>query len=243
MLVRRLSGDRLSVTVATTPLSQRSTVMYFVCEFGVLLVELEKWPLWNEVALGLDYWLMSWPVTAYFSIYDHWKLQQARHFRARSEWLNMTKVGGRNESLSKSLTISQHAMQSWRWKLRQGQDALEQKAVSRPGKRKRTKACTSKLRKGLNITVNVGVWFCNDDFCKRKPEGKKRDFFRFSMMLEMVFFVLVQIKKKITKKLIFFRVYWVSQFGAHSTQCSQLTVKAMFARLRKLQCFNYKATL
>ena len=101
MLVRRLSGDRLSVTVATTPLSQRSTVMYFVCEFGVLLVELEKWPLWNEVALGLDYWLMSWPVTAYFSIYDHWKLQQARHFRARSEWLNMTKVGGRNESLSK----------------------------------------------------------------------------------------------------------------------------------------------
>ena len=45
MLVRRLSGDRLSVTVATTPLSQRSTVMYFVCEFGVLLVELEKWPL------------------------------------------------------------------------------------------------------------------------------------------------------------------------------------------------------
>ena len=45
MLVRRLSGDRLSVTVATTPLSQRSTVMCFVCEFGVLLVELEKWPL------------------------------------------------------------------------------------------------------------------------------------------------------------------------------------------------------
>ena len=45
MLVRRLSGDRLSVTVATTPLSQRSMVMYFVCEFGVLLVELEKWPL------------------------------------------------------------------------------------------------------------------------------------------------------------------------------------------------------
>ena len=86
-----------------------------------------------------------------------------------------------------------------------------------------------------------GVWFCNDDFCKRKPEGKKRDFFRFSMMLEMVFFVVVQILKKITKKLIYFRVYWISQFGAHSTQCSQLTVKAMFARLRKLQCF--KATL
>ena len=77
--------------------------------------------------------------------------------------------------------------------------------------------------------------------CKRKPEGKKRDFFRFSMMLEMVFFVFVQILKKITKKLIYFLVYWISQFGAHSTQCSQLTVKAMFARLRKLQCF--KATL
>ena len=117
--------------------------MYFVCEFGLLLVELEKWPLRNEVALGLGYWLMSWPVKAYFVTYDHWKSQQARNFRGRSEWLNMKKSGGRNKTLSKILAISQHAMQSGCRKLRQGQDALEQKAVSRPGKRERTKTCSA----------------------------------------------------------------------------------------------------
>ena len=29
--------------------------MYFLCELGLFLVELEKWPLQNEVTLGLDY--------------------------------------------------------------------------------------------------------------------------------------------------------------------------------------------
>ena len=75
------------------------------------------------------------------------------------------KSGGRNETFSKILAISQHAMHSECRKLRQGQDALEQKAVSRPGKRKTTKTYSSKLRKGLNVTVNVDFWFCNDDFC------------------------------------------------------------------------------
>ena len=28
--------------------------MNFVCDFGLLLLELEKWPLRDEVALGLD---------------------------------------------------------------------------------------------------------------------------------------------------------------------------------------------
>ena len=36
----------------------------------------------------------------------------------------------------------------------------------------------------------------------------------------------------------FFCVYWISQLEGLSTQCSQLTVKAMFTRLRKLQCFR-----
>ena len=49
-----------------------------------------------------------------------------------------------------------------------------------PGKRIRTKEVTSKLEEGLNFTVKVDFWFCNDDFCK-KLEGKKRDFYRFSM--------------------------------------------------------------
>ena len=29
--------------------------------------------------------------------------------------------------------------------------------------------------------------------------------------------------------------FWMSQFEGHSTRCSQLTVKTMLARLRKLQ--------
>ena len=81
------------------------------------------------------------------------------------------KSGGRNDTFSKILAISQHAMHSECRKLRQGQDALEQKAVPWPGKRKTTKTCSSKLRKGLNVTVNVDFWFCNDDFCKRKHES------------------------------------------------------------------------
>ena len=53
------------------------------------------------------------------------------------------------------------------------EDALEQKAVSRPGKQG-----TSELEQGLNFTVNVDFWFCSDDFYKH-PEGKKRNFCRF----------------------------------------------------------------
>ena len=52
-------------------------------------------------------------------------------------------------------------------------------ALVGPEKRIRTKEITSKLEEGLNFTVNVDFWFCNDDFCK-KPEGKKRDFCSFS---------------------------------------------------------------
>ena len=62
------------------------------------------------------------------------------------------------------------------------EDALEQKAVSRPGKQG-----TSELEQGLNFTVNVDFWFCSDDFYKH-PEGKKRNFCRC---------FLVQIQKAI----------------------------------------------
>ena len=131
----------------------------------------------------------------------------------RSDWIYQK--WGKERNLSKILAISQHAMQSWCCKLREGQNALGQKVVSQPGKRSRTKARTSKLRKGLglNITVNVGVWFCNDDFCKRKPEGKKLDFLRFSVMLEMVIFVLVQINKKKQKSWFFSRLLDIPIWG------------------------------
>ena len=141
------------------------------------------------------------------------------------------KSGGSNETLSKILAISQHAMQSGYWKLNQGQDALDQKAASRPGKRKRTKTCSSKLRKGLNVTVNVDLWFCNDDFCKRKHEGKKRDFFVFLWCWKWSFLFSFKFKRWYfaKKKKNFFCFYWISQFEGHSIQCSKLTVKTMLA--------------
>ena len=49
------------------------------------------------------------------------------------------KKWGKERTLSKILAISQHAMQSWCWQSRQGQDAPEQKAVARPGRQIRTK--------------------------------------------------------------------------------------------------------
>ena len=74
---------------------------------------------------------------------------------------------------------------------------------------------------------------------QKKPDGNKCDFCRFSMTLKMVTFVPVQIQMVIFQKaLTFFCIYWISQFEGLSTQCSQLTVKAIFTRLRNLQCFK-----
>ena len=121
-------------------------------------------------------------------------------------------------------------MQSWCWILRQGQDALGKKAVSRPGKGKRTKTCSSKLRKGVNVTVNVDFWFCNDDFCKRKPEGKNVIFFVFAWCWKWSFLFLSKFKRwYFAKKTWFFRFYWISQFDGHSTQSSKLTGKTILA--------------
>ena len=61
-----------------------------------------------------------------------------------------------------------------------------------------------KRTEGLNFNGNVDFWFCNDDFCTKKPEGNKRDFCRFSMTLKMVTFVLVQIQMVIFQKALTF---------------------------------------
>ena len=45
---------------------------------------------------------------------------------------------GKEQTLSKILAISQHAKQSWCWKSKRGQDALEQKGVAWPRKQMRT---------------------------------------------------------------------------------------------------------
>ena len=84
----------------------------------------------------------------------------------------------------------------------------------------------------------VGDWFFDADFCE-PHKGKKGHFRRFSLTLKTVIFVLVQ-----TQKAIFGNnrdvpcVYWISKFKRHFILCSQLTVKAIFVRLRKLQCFE-----
>ena len=38
--------------------------------------------------------------------------------------------------------------------------------------RKKSKNITPKLELGLNFAVNVDFWVCNDDFNKKKTEGK-----------------------------------------------------------------------
>ena len=59
------------------------------------------------------------------------------------------------------------------------------------------------------------------------------------MTLKTVIFVLVQIQTLIfCKNRGYFCVYWVSKFEVLSSELSKLIVKAMFARLRKLQFFK-----
>ena len=66
------------------------------------------------------------------------------------------------------------------------------KGCSSAGEINKNKKVTSKVEQRLNFTVNVDFWFSNDDFCKKKkPEGNKPGFCRFSMTLKTVTFVLV----------------------------------------------------
>ena len=74
-----------------------------------------------------------------------------KYEKKRGEGMNTVKNSG--------MQFSQHAMQLWCWKLRQDQDALEQKAVARPRKWIRRK-------KSLLGWDNVNFWFCNDDVSK-----------------------------------------------------------------------------
>ena len=86
--------------------------------------------------------------------------------------------------------------------------------------------------------MNVDLWVCNDDFNK-KYWRQKRDFCCFSMTLNTVIFVLVQIQTLIfCKNRWYFCVYWVSKFEVLSSELWKLIVKAMFAWLRKLQFFK-----
>ena len=57
-------------------------------------------------------------------------------------------------------------------KWRQGEDALERKAVAWPGKQIRTTKVTSKPEQRVYFPVNIDFWFCNDDFCKKNLKAK-----------------------------------------------------------------------
>ena len=80
--------------------------------------------------------------------------------------------------------------------------------------------------------MNVDFWFCDDYICK-KPEGRMT-----SKTVKTVLFLSKFKRQYFAKSADLFCVYWITQFEGRSTQCSQLTFKAMFTRLRKLQCFN-----
>ena len=128
----------------------------------------------------------------------------------------------------------QHAMQSWFWKSRQGQAA-----AARPGKRIRTKKVTFKLQQGLNFTVDVEFGFATIISVKL-PQGKKNAYFVvfFYQVKNGHFCSCTNWKGDSLQESWLFCVYWIFQFEGHSTQCSKLTVKAMFKRLRKLQCVS-----
>ena len=99
-------------------------------------------------------------------------------------------------------------------KSKQGQDALQQKAVARPRETNEMKKITSKLEKGIEF------------YCEW-PEGKKRDFVVFSMTSKTVIFVIVQIRKVIfCKKRSLFCVigypFWKDYLlNAHNWQLRQ----------------------
>ena len=84
------------------------------------------------------------------------------------------KYVGKERTLPKILAISQHAVQLWCWKLKQGQYSPEWEAVARPQQRIRAKKITSKLEMGLNFAVSVDFWVCNDDLKKKKLKAKTR---------------------------------------------------------------------
>ena len=148
------------------------------------------------------------------------------------------KSGGRNERCQTfCLFPSMQCSEWWCWKSRQGQDALEKKAGAWPGKRIGTKKkVTSKLEQGLNITVNAIATMIS---VKETWRQQAWFFDVFYDLNNRHFCPWLNSKGIILQKLLtFLRLYWISQSEGLSTPCSQLTVKAMFERLRKLQCFK-----
>ena len=111
-------------------------------------------------------------------------------------------------------------MQSWWWKSRQGQDALEQKDC-----RTRTEFYCEWWLLVLQRSM----------ISEKKSWRQKTGFLSFFYEVKNGHFCsdLVQIQKAIfCKKGWPFCVYSISHFEGHSTQWSQLIVKVMFVRLR-----------
>ena len=144
---------------------------------------------------------------------------------------------GKEQTLPKILAISQHAVQWWCWKSRQGRYALKWEAVAWPQQRIRANKITSKLGLGLNFAVNVDVWVCNDDFNK-KNWRRKHDFCCFFMTLKNGRFCFCPNSNAdiLQKSLIFLCLLGISIWKT-CCEWSQLIVKAMFVWLRKFEFF------
>ena len=145
---------------------------------------------------------------------------------------------GKEQTLPKILAISQHAMQWWCWKSRQGRYALEWEAVARPQQRIRVNKITSKLGLRLNFAVNVDFGFAMMISIKKKLKAKTWFLLFFYDVKNGHFCFCPKYSNAdiLQKSLIF--LCWVSQFERLSSEWSQLKVKAMFAWLRKLQYFK-----
>ena len=109
--------------------------MYFVCEFGLSLVELKKWQLRNEVAdefLDLPRHILEFATTE-----NHNKRE-----------ISVVGRSGCGRSLNMKI------------KARPGCTRI--KGCSSARETNKNKKVTSKQEQGLNFTVNVDFWFCND---------------------------------------------------------------------------------
>ena len=95
----------------------------------------------------------------------------------------------------------------------------------------------------FTLLIKIGPWFLFDASVSTNGSGclfQQSLFCRFPKTLKTVIFILVEIQKVIFAESADF---FFSQFEGHSTQCSQLIGKAMFARLRNWEKFKSSGVL
>ena len=167
--------------------------MFGYCEFSLLLEEVEKWPRLNEVPLGLDYWRISWPTRAYFGIHDHALRISVVGWSGCGLGINGKRAGaGTNAVKNSGYFLACNVAVMLKIETRPG--CTRTKAVTRPGKRKRTKK--SLLSKNNDWILG---WMLTFGFAMmisvKNLKAIKRDLCRFSMTLKRSFFFLSKFKR------------------------------------------------